>query len=95
MAVTMRMASSGMLRNVTLVTTDISEERIALLVTVNVPSSSILVNLTMEAIRPSEMSVLTGTTLRNTPEDDILQFISCFDIGKFNLSSEAGIAQSV
>jgi hypothetical protein len=42
-------------------------------VTANVvPGSPILITLTMEALRSSEMSVLTRTTLRNTPEDGIL-----------------------
>jgi hypothetical protein len=71
-AVSMKKLSSGMLRRVALVRTDVSEKRIAsimsvlqLLVTDNVvPSSPILVTLKMEAIRSSEMSVLTRATLR-------------------------------
>jgi hypothetical protein len=44
-----------------------------LLVTANIPSSLILVTLMMEAIRSSEMSVITRVTWRNTPEDGIRQ----------------------
>jgi hypothetical protein len=44
------------------------------LITVNVvPSSPILVNLMMEAIRALETSVLTKSTRRNIPEEGILQ----------------------
>jgi hypothetical protein len=44
-----------------------------LLVTANfVPSSLILVILMMGALRSSETSFLTRTTLRNIPEDGIL-----------------------
>jgi hypothetical protein len=79
--------SSGMLRRVALVRTDVLEELSAsfirvtricelgtLAVTSNrrtLPSSPIHVTLMMEAIRSSEMSVLTRATLRNIPEDAI------------------------
>jgi hypothetical protein len=74
------MPSSGMLRRVALVRSDVSEEYIAsnrsllrLLVTDNVlPSSPILLILKMEAIRSFETSVLTRATRRHIPEDGIL-----------------------
>jgi hypothetical protein len=74
------MVSSGMLRRMALVRTDVSEERNAvaflrsvlrLLVTANVPGSPILVTV-METIRSSETSSLTRITRRNIPEDAIL-----------------------
>jgi hypothetical protein len=43
-----------------------------LLVTVNVPSSAILVTLMMEALCSSQTSVLKRTTGRDIPEDGIL-----------------------
>jgi hypothetical protein len=77
------MASSGMLRRVALVRTDVSEELSAktllrsvrrLLVTANVvPSSPILVTLMMEALSSSETSALTRATRRNIPQDAILE----------------------
>jgi hypothetical protein len=71
------MASSGMLRRVALVGTDVSEELSAsiIMVTRNVPSSPILVTLMMEAQSSSESSALTRATRSNIPEDAILHFV--------------------
>jgi hypothetical protein len=78
------MASSGMLRRVALVRTDVSEELSAsiiflrsvrrLIVKANVvPSSPILVTLMLDALSSSETTVLTRVTRRSIPEDGILQ----------------------
>jgi hypothetical protein len=78
------MVSSGMLRRVALLRTDISEELSASFIRVTridelgttlagvVPSSPILVTLTKETLSSSEMSALTRATQRNIPEDTIL-----------------------
>jgi hypothetical protein len=74
------MASSGMLRRVALVRTDVSEElsvsfiRVRrLLVTASVVHSSpILATLMKETLSSFETSVLTRATQRNIPEDAIL-----------------------
>jgi hypothetical protein len=73
------MASSGMLRRVALVRTDVSEELSTLLVTAGiVPSPPILVTLKKGALSSSETSVLTRATWRNIPEDSILQLCDLF-----------------
>jgi hypothetical protein len=74
--------SSGMLRRVALVRTDVSEEpsasfilhsvRQSLVAACVVPSLPILVTLMKEALGSSETSVLTRATRRNIPEDTIL-----------------------
>jgi hypothetical protein len=67
------MVSSGMLRRVALVRTDVLRSVRRLLVAANVvPSSPILVTLITEALGFSETSVLTSATRRNFPEDTIL-----------------------
>jgi hypothetical protein len=80
------MMSSGMLRRVPLVRTDVSEESSAFLIRVRricelgimlvtdniVPSSPILVTLTKEVLNSFETSVLTRATRRNILEDTIL-----------------------
>jgi hypothetical protein len=71
------MVSSGMLRRVALVRTDVSEEllrsvRRFLVRASVVPRSPILFTLIKEALSSSETSVLTRATQRNIPEDAIL-----------------------
>jgi hypothetical protein len=77
------MASSGILRRVALVRTDVSEELRAPIISVTrigrlgttaevVPSSPLLVTLMIEALSSSETSVLTRATRRNIIEDAIL-----------------------
>jgi hypothetical protein len=82
------MVSSGLLRHVALVRTDVSEEsgasfikntlvflrsvRRLLVAACVVPSSPIFVTLMKEALSSSETTVLTRTTRRNNPEDTIL-----------------------
>jgi hypothetical protein len=74
------MTSSGMLRCVALVRTDVSEElsiflrsvRQVLVTASVVPSSQILVTLMKEELSSSVTSVLTRATRRNIPEDDNL-----------------------
>jgi hypothetical protein len=64
------MVSSGMLRRVALVRTDVSEQLSASFI--RVTSSPILVTLMKEALSSPETSVLTRATRRNIPEDTIL-----------------------
>jgi hypothetical protein len=71
------MASSGMLRRVALLRTNVSEVLLRsvrrLLVTASVVlSAPILATVMKVALSSSEMSVLTRATRRNVQEDDIL-----------------------
>jgi hypothetical protein len=76
------MTSSGMLRRVSLLRSDVSEELNAfvflrsvrrLVVTANVvPSLSMIITLILEALGSSETSVLTRVTRCNVPEDAII-----------------------
>jgi hypothetical protein len=75
----LRIVSSGLLRRVVLVRTDVSEEpgdvrcvSRLLVVACVVPSSPIFVTLMKEAPDSSQTSILTRATLRNIPEDTIL-----------------------
>jgi hypothetical protein len=85
------MVSSGMLRRVALVRTDVFLRSVRrLLITASVvPSSQILVSLMKEALSSSETSVLTRATRHNIPEDTILHshrrenLRSLHSIGKF------------
>jgi hypothetical protein len=78
--------SSGMLRRVALVRTDVSEElgaffssvRLLLVTASVVPSSPILVTLMKEALSSSEKSDLTRATRRDIAEDTILHRGSSF-----------------
>jgi hypothetical protein len=87
------MVSSGLLRRVALVRTNVSEEpgaslpiplvflrsvRRLLVAACGVPSSPIFVTLMKEAPGYSETSVLTRTTRRNNSEDTILRLLTKF-----------------
>jgi hypothetical protein len=75
------MASSGILRRVALVRTDVSKELRASIISVTIfgeLGSNLAVNsnrrtVMMEELSPSESSVLTRATRRNISEDAILQ----------------------
>jgi hypothetical protein len=76
------MVSSGLLRRVALVRTDVPEEPGASFIratksgelgTTQAASSPIFVTLMKEAPGSSETSVLTRATRRNNPEDTILE----------------------
>jgi hypothetical protein len=71
------MPSSGILRCVALVRTDVSEEgsvRRSLGIANEIPSSQILVTLMIETLRSSEYSVVTRATRRDIQEYGILQY---------------------
>jgi hypothetical protein len=62
------MSSSGMLRHLALVRTDVLEE----------PNTSIIKVTRISELSSSETSVLTRATRCNIPEDDILNWIFVF-----------------
>jgi hypothetical protein len=69
------MPSSGMLRRVALVRTDVSEERSASIIwgtRIGDVGTMLAVTSNRRKLRSSETSVLTRATRRNIPEDDIL-----------------------
>jgi hypothetical protein len=76
------MASSGMLRRVTLVRT----QRASVASYGYVPSSPIVVTLIMEALSSSQASVLTRATRRNIPEDALFHTDNVFNMGMLEYS---------
>jgi hypothetical protein len=84
------MASSGMLRPVALVITNVSEElissqRASVASCGYVPSSTILITLMMEALSSTETSFLTRATRHNIPEE-VIQRSSSNNSGLHSLS---------
>jgi hypothetical protein len=76
-----RMASSGMLCHVALVTTNVSEEFSASIIRVTrigeLRTRLAITTLMMEALGSSETSVLTRSTWHNIPEDALLHSHRC------------------
>jgi hypothetical protein len=82
------MQSSGMLRQVALVRTDVTEEcsdSIIMMTANAVPSSPILVTLMMEALQSSKMLVRTRATWCNIPEDSILHSHRCENLKSYTI----------
>jgi hypothetical protein len=83
-----RMPSSGMWRRVDLMWTDVSEERIVSIFSLQPPAhagSSLadFSTLKMETIRSSETSVHTRSTRRHIPEDGILHSHRCENLESY------------
>jgi demethoxyubiquinone hydroxylase (CLK1/Coq7/Cat5 family) len=74
------MASSGMLRRVARVRTDVSERIVASIIRVTRIGELGTLAQTMGAIRSSETSVLARVTQRQIPEDGILHRPICPDL---------------
>jgi hypothetical protein len=90
------MPFSGMLRRVTLVITDVSEERSASIIRGTRMDglgilAVILVTLMMSELRPSETSVLTRSIRGNNPEDGILHSKAKLESRSYERSHSFGI----